>query len=107
MHESELLSLTERFPTPFYLFDGKELERRVAHLRAVLPPDTGLCYAVKANPFLAQELGGLVERLEICSPGEYAICRQLGLDPSQYVISGVYKDPSGWRSWPAGRIWSR
>ena len=87
MHESE------RFPTPFYLFDGKELERRVAHLRAVLPPDTGLCYAVKANPFLAQELGGLVERLEICSPGEYAICRQLGLDPSQYVISGVYKDP--------------
>ena len=58
MHESELLSLTERFPTPFYLFDGKELERRVAHLRAVLPPDTGLCYAVKANPFLAQELGG-------------------------------------------------
>ena len=93
MYESELLSLTERFPTPFYLFDGEELERRVAHLRAVLPPDTGLCYAVKANPFLARELGGLVERLEICSPGEYAICRQLGLDPSQYVISGVYKDP--------------
>ena len=93
MHESELLSLTERFPIPFYLFDGEELERRVAHLRAVLPPDTGLCYAVKANPFLARELGGLVERLEICSPGEYAICRQLGLDPSQYVISGVYKDP--------------
>lgn len=93
MHESELLSLAERFPTPFYLFDGEELERRVAHLRAVLPPDTGLCYAVKANPFLARELGGLVERLEICSPGEYAICRQLGLDPSQYVISGVYKDP--------------
>lgn len=93
MHESELCSLTERFPTPFYLFDGEELERRVAHLRAVLPPDTGLCYAVKANPFLARELGGLVERLEICSPGEYAICRQLGLDPSQYVISGVYKDP--------------
>ena len=93
MHESELCSLAERFPTPFYLFDGEELERRVAHLRAVLPPDTGLCYAVKANPFLARELGGLVERLEICSPGEYAICRQLGLDPSQYVISGVYKDP--------------
>lgn len=93
MHESELLSLAERFPTPFYLFDGEELERRVAHLRAVLPPDTGLCYAVKANPFLARELGGLVDRLEICSPGEYAICRQLGLDPSQYVISGVYKDP--------------
>lgn len=102
MHKSELLSLTERFPTPFYLFDGEELERRVAHLRAVLPPDTGLCYAVKANPFLARELGGLVERLEICSPGEYSICRQLGLAPSQYVISGVYKDPQ-WMEELAGR----
>lgn len=93
MDKTELLELTRRFPTPFYLFDGEALERRVAHLREVLPRDTALCYAVKANPFLAREVSTLVERLEICSPGEYAICRQLGLEPSQYVISGVYKDP--------------
>ena len=93
MDKSELLELTQRFPTPFYLFDGEALERRVAHLREVLPRDTALCYAVKANPFLAREVSALVERLEICSPGEYAICRQLGLEPEQYVIAGVYKDP--------------
>ena len=93
MDKTELLELTQRFPTPFYLFDGEALERRVAHLREVLPRDTALCYAVKANPFLAREVSALVERLEICSPGEYAICRQLGLEPEQYVISGVYKDP--------------
>ena len=93
MDKSELLELAQRFPTPFYLFEGEALERRVAHLREVLPQDTALCYAVKANPFLAREVSALVERLEICSPGEYAICRQLGLEPSQYVISGVYKDP--------------
>ena len=93
MDKTELMELTRRFPTPFYLFDGEALERRVAHLREVLPRDTALCYAVKANPFLAREVSALVERLEICSPGEYAICRQLGLEPSQYVISGVYKDP--------------
>ena len=93
MDQRDLFALAERYPTPFYLFDAGELTRRVDHLRSVLPPDTGLCYAVKANPFLARELSALAERLEICSPGEYAICRQLGLPPSQYVISGVYKDP--------------
>lgn len=93
MSDSSLAPLLERFPTPFYLFDVETLRRRVEHLRAVLPADTALCYAMKANPFLTRELSGMVERLEICSPGEYAICRQLELPPSQFVISGVYKDP--------------
>ena len=93
MSDPQLSALLERFPTPFYLFDVETLRRRVEHLREVLPANTALCYAMKANPFLTRELSGMVERLEICSPGEYAICRQLELPPSQFVISGVYKDP--------------
>lgn len=93
MSDVSLSALLERFPTPFYLFDVETLRLRVEHLREALPANTALCYAMKANPFLTRELSGLVERLEICSPGEYAICRQLELPPSQYVISGVYKDP--------------
>ena len=93
MSDPQLSALLERFPTPFYLFDVETLRRRVEHLQEALPPNTALCYAMKANPFLTRELSGMVERLEICSPGEYAICRQLELPPSQFVISGVYKDP--------------
>lgn len=93
MSDRSLSALLERFPTPFYLFDVEALRTRVQHLRDVLPAHTALCYAMKANPFLTRELSGMVERLEICSPGEYAICRQLELPPSQYVVSGVYKDP--------------
>lgn len=93
MSDRSLAPLLERFPTPFYLFDVETLRRRVEHLRDVLPANTALCYAMKANPFLIRELSGMVERLEICSPGEYAICRQLELPPSQFVVSGVYKDP--------------
>lgn len=92
MLETQLPSLLERYPTPFYLFDAQALSQRVQHLRDTLPSGTALCYAVKANPFLVREIAALVERLEICSPGEYAICRQLGLSPNQFVISGVYKD---------------
>lgn len=92
MSDPSLSPLLERFLTPFYLFDAETLRRRVDHLRQALPPRAALCYAVKANPFLAREASGLVERLEICSPGEYAICRRLGLPSRQFVISGVYKD---------------
>ena len=46
MDKIELLELTRRFPTPFYLFDGETLERRVAHLREVLPQDTALCLSL-------------------------------------------------------------
>src|SRR5699024_11156064 len=31
------------------------------------------------------------ERMEICSPGELAICRKVGVPMEQCVISGVYK----------------
>lgn len=94
MSEASLSALLERFPTPFYLFDAQVLRDRVEHLRGALPAGTALCYAMKANPFLTRELSPLVERLEICSPGEYAICRQLELPADQFVVSGVYKDPN-------------
>ena len=82
MDKIELLELTRRFPHPFYLFDGETLERRVAHLQEVLPRDTALCYAVKANPFLAREVSTLVERLEICSPGSTPSAASLAWSPA-------------------------
>lgn len=94
MFEKELIPLLQTHQTPFYLFDAGELRRRIRFLRALLPAQVELCYALKANPFLAREVSSLVERLELCSPGEYAICNQLDLPPSQFVVSGVYKDPS-------------
>ncbi len=80
--------------TAFYVFDMVELKRRVAYLRYSLPKQVELCYAVKANPFIAGEISNYVNRLEICSPGEAEICFSLGVDKSKMVISGVYKTPS-------------
>ena len=80
--------------TAFYVFDMVELKRRVAYLRYSLPKQVELCYAVKANPFIAGEISDYVNRLEICSPGEAEVCFSLGVDKSKMVISGVYKTPS-------------
>lgn len=93
MDETRVEQLLKEHATPFYLFDQARLEQRVQTLQETLPGDFSLCYAIKANPFLVKVLSPLVDRLEICSAGEYAICRDLGLPPRQFVLSGVYKEP--------------
>ncbi len=91
MNDQILSQAVELAGTSCYVFDIDVLKERVAYLRTHLPQGTGLCYAVKANPFLIGEIVPVIDRLEICSPGELAICNRLGCDPDTYVISGVFK----------------
>jgi len=58
--------------TPFYAYDRRLVTERVARLRAVLPSDIHLHYAVKANPMPArvQHMAGLVEGFDVASVGE-------------------------------------
>ncbi len=93
MNDQILAKAVELAGTACYVFDIDVLKERVAYLRAHMPQGTGLCYAVKANPFLTGEIAPVIDRLEICSPGELAICNRLGCDSASYVISGVYKTP--------------
>ena len=55
--------------TPFFAYDRGLLDRRIAHLRAVLPNDIHLHYAIKANPMPAvvQHLCGLVDGFDVAS----------------------------------------
>ena len=77
--------------TPCYVFDLGALHARLDLLRASLPEGVQLCYAVKANPFLAQSAAQWADRFEVCSYGEYQVCRAGGVPPEQLVLSGVYK----------------
>lgn len=79
--------------TAFYTFDISVLKNRVEYLKSRLPNEVSLCYAVKANTFIIKEIEGCVERLEVCSPGEEAVCKKLGVPSEKTVISGVYKTP--------------
>lgn len=78
--------------TAFYTFDIGVLKKRVEYLKNNLQ-GVSLCYAVKANTFIIKEIEESVERLEVCSPGEYAVCKALCISPEKIVISGVYKTP--------------
>ena len=94
MTDEQLMMLAEEYQTPMHIFDMKVLKERVRFLKSHLPERVSLCYAVKANTFIIKELCGQVERFEVCSPGELAICRRLHVPMKQVVLSGVYKTPA-------------
>ena len=58
--------------TPFFAYDRALITRRIADVRATLPEDVELSYAVKANPMPAvlAHVGGLVDGLDVASAGE-------------------------------------
>ena len=83
-------SIIKKYNTPFYLYDISELKSRVDMMKKHLP-DIGLCYAMKASPILAGFITDYVDRLEVCSPGEYEICIRDGISPDKLLVSGVNK----------------
>lgn len=86
-----LFSIAARFGTPCFVFDEVQLEARMRAVREIVPKAVGLCYSIKANPFLISAMRGLVGTLEVCSPGELEICRQMGVPADMVLFSGVNK----------------
>ena len=71
-----LTRLAERVgSTPFYAYDRRLITERVAQLRAALPSDIHLHYAIKANPMPAvvQHLATLVDGFDVASGGELKV----------------------------------
>lgn len=81
-----------QYGTPYYVFELKELYGRVKEIKSILGESMRVCYAMKANPFLISYLDGFVDKFEVCSPGEYEICKKEGISFSKIVLSGVYKE---------------
>ena len=84
----------KEFGTPLYIFDTDILTDRINALKQMLSSRASLCYAVKANPFIIPYAEPLVERLEVCSEGEFEICESVNAPMEKIVVSGVYKTPA-------------
>lgn len=92
MRHAVLKQLSEE-NTPAYVLDVECLKENVLNIKEHLGRrgNTELCYAMKANPFLIRTLDALVDKFEVCSPGELAICMEQGIAPEKIVLSGVNK----------------
>ena len=91
MKKEKLEYACARYGTPAYVFDLDILEAEAGRMRQALGGDISLCYAMKANPFLAERMAKIVDRIEVCSMGEFEICRTLEIPPGKLLISGALK----------------
>jgi diaminopimelate decarboxylase len=82
--------------TPFFAYDRHRLTERVASLRAALPDDVELGYAVKANPMPAVvgHLSGLVDSLDVASAGELRVALDTPMPAERVSFAGPGKTPA-------------
>ena len=78
--------------TPAYVFDLDVLRDRLKMIKDTLGEEIGICYAMKANPFVVGDIDEVVDRYEVCSPGEFKICEKAEVPMKKVVLSGVYKE---------------
>jgi len=102
-----LTRLAERAgSTPFYAYDRQLIAERVALLRAALPADIHLHYAIKANPMPAvvQHLAGLVDGFDVASTGEMKTVLDTAMPPDKISFAGPGKTEKALRQAAAAGI---
>lgn len=91
--------------TPFFAYDRTIISAHVRALRAALPREIDLHYAMKANPMPAvvQMMVGLVDGLDLASAGEMKVALDAGADPAEMSFAGPGKRPIElWQAVAAG-----
>ena len=92
--DTKLLNeILAQIKTPSYVFDIDEFTKRANLVKENFGEKTGLCFSIKANPFLLRDIPDVFDKIEVCSPGELTICEKTGVDTSKIIFSGVNKTP--------------
>lgn len=102
-----LTHLAERIgSSPFYAYDSQLIAQRVKELRAALPKDIHLHYAIKANPMpaLVRFMAGLVDGFDVASIGEVLVALKTTMPPTRISFAGPGKDDGELRSAVAAGI---
>ena len=90
MNDKNLNSIADIAQTPSFVFDIDEFHSHTQKIKTALG-EIPLCFSIKANPFLLADLPDCISKVEVCSPGELAICKALNFPPEMIIYSGVNK----------------
>ncbi|MDO6425592.1 pyridoxal-dependent decarboxylase, exosortase A system-associated [Thalassotalea sp. 1_MG-2023] len=79
--------------TPFYAYDANIVKNTITTLKAALPPQVSLHYAVKANPYLplVNFIKPLVKGFDVASKKELLLALQTGMSPTNISFAGPGK----------------
>ncbi len=91
MNQEKIKEIIALNPTPGYIFNLDEFETRANLVKRFFGEKIGMCFSIKANPFLLKYLPQVFNNIEVCSPGELTICEKLNMDMSKIIFSGVNK----------------
>jgi diaminopimelate decarboxylase len=89
-----LRQLSDRIgQTPFFVYERRALDERIAKLRRELPSKLHLHYAIKANPMPAvvQHLRHLVDGFDVASAREMTIALDTGMGADSIAFAGPGK----------------
>ena len=84
-------NISGRTGSPAYIFSEQLFIERAQLVRSAFGEKVGLCFSIKANPFLLAFTDDIFSRIEVCSPGELSICEACGADLNKIIFSGVNK----------------
>lgn len=90
MNTEIIESIKDIAQTPSFVFDIDEFHSQAKIIKNKLG-NIPLCFSIKANPFLLADLPESVSKVEVCSPGELAICKSKNIAPEMIIYSGVNK----------------
>ena len=90
MKDEILLQAAGSFGTPCYIFDADIFAARADAVARAFG-GAGLCFSIKANPFLLNALPDTFDRIEVCSPGELSVCKNAAIPAEKIIFSGVNK----------------
>lgn len=79
--------------TPLFVYSRDAITQRIAALRAAMPKELQIHYAMKANPYgeLLEFMADLVDGLDIASGGELEQARAAGFLPREISFAGPGK----------------
>ena len=82
--------------TPFYVYDRSVMTRKAQELRAALPREIEIHYAMKANPMpqVVKHFCGLVDGIDVASAGEMDVAIAAGMTPELISFAGPGKSPA-------------
>lgn len=90
----DFIAVSDKLGTPSYVFDEEVFEERANAVKNAFGENIGICFSIKANPFLLYALPKAFSAIEVCSPGELTICEKLGVSMDKVIYSGVNKGRS-------------
>jgi diaminopimelate decarboxylase len=79
--------------TPLFVYDAGLLDLRIGQLRAAIPEELHLHYAMKANPMpnVVRHMASRVDGIDIASAGELSVALAAGADPAHISFAGPAK----------------